>query len=164
MTGIAVPIVMFIVAGATTVGLPIARALGRKMDRESGRGPAVPPVAPDPNLTKVFVDSGPPEWVGMVAIAFFIMIAVIVVGFPLARAWARRMERGAAPRQIPPDLGDRLDRIEQAVEAMSVEIERIGEGQRFLTQTMQGLRLPAGEAPAQPLALGGRVPAGEERR
>jgi hypothetical protein len=32
------------------------------------------------------------------------------------------------------DLGDRLLRMEQAVESIAIEVERVGEGQRFLTR------------------------------
>lgn len=35
---------------------------------------------------------------------------------------------------FPRELGDRLSRMEQALEATSLEVERIGEGQRFLTR------------------------------
>ena len=33
-------------------------------------------------------------------------------------------------------LRDRMDKMESAVEAVAIEVERIGEGQRFLTQAM----------------------------
>ena len=35
---------------------------------------------------------------------------------------------------LPRDIGERLARMEQALEAAAVEVERIGEGQRFLTR------------------------------
>src|SRR5215208_7028798 len=45
----------------------------------------------------------PPEAV-TISIAFFIMLAVIIVGLPLARAFARRMDRKTAQPVIPPEL------------------------------------------------------------
>ena len=36
----------------------------------------------------------------------------------------------------PSQVDGRLIRIEQAVEAMSVELERVGEGQRFITKLL----------------------------
>ena len=45
----------------------------------------------------------PPEAV-TISIAFFIMLAVIIVGLPLARAIARRMDRKTAQPVIPPEL------------------------------------------------------------
>jgi hypothetical protein len=60
-----------------------------------------------------------------------------LVLFPLMRAWARRIEgRGPAPASLPPDVADRLERIERAVESIAVEVERISEGQRFVTKVL----------------------------
>jgi len=50
----------------------------------------------------------------------------------------------------------RLARVEQAVEAVAVEIERIGESQRFLTKVLTesrpGLTAGSGEQASGPLA------------
>jgi len=74
------------------------------------------------------------EDVLVVAIIFGTMACVL---FPLARAWARRIEgRGAAPASLPPDVADRLERIERGVESIAVEVERISEGQRFVTRVL----------------------------
>jgi hypothetical protein len=78
-----------------------------------------------------YVREGPPEeaWVA----GGFFMVLVI---FPLTIAYARRIwRRGAvAVSAFPKELSERLFRMEQAVEATSLEVERIGEGQRFLTR------------------------------
>lgn len=53
----------------------------------------------------------------------------------LAVAWVRARERAirAEQRAAPPPDGDtRFDRLERAVDAMAVEVERMSEGQRFL--------------------------------
>jgi len=96
-----------------------------------------PPFPPD-----VMVNMGPPsEMIAIVSIALFVTIFLIAVGLPLARAWARRMDRQAvAPPQIPAEFGSRLERIEQAVEAVAIEVERISEGQRFTTKLLAELR------------------------
>jgi len=48
---------------------------------------------------------------------------------------AIRQRREATTTQtLPAGVGDRLAHLEQSVDAMAIEIERIGEGQRFLTQ------------------------------
>jgi hypothetical protein len=79
----------------------------------------------------------PPQVVD-IAIGFFAMCAVMVVGWPLARAFGRRIEsRAAAPAAIPAAITDQLQRIEQAVDAMSVEVERISESQRFMAKLQQ---------------------------
>ncbi len=54
---------------------------------------------------------------------------------------------GALPPQ-PSNVEARLERVEQAIEAVAVEIERIGESQRFLTKVLTDSRpgLAAGSA------------------
>ncbi len=46
------------------------------------------------------------------------------------------IKRPRAPGALPPELTERLDRIERAVDVTALEVERIGEGQRFLTRTL----------------------------
>lgn len=78
-----------------------------------------------------------PPQVEPISIAFFAMIAIIVVGRPLMRAIARRIDRGtpvAAP--IPRALTDQLQQISQSVDAIAIEVERISEGQRFTTKML----------------------------
>ena len=95
----------------------------------------------------------PPQAVD-ISVAFFVMVAFIIVGLPLARAFARRMDRRGEPAAAS-EITPRLDRIEQAVEAIAIEVERVSEGQRYTTKAIADLRgLPA----ANP--LGGNWPAG----
>jgi hypothetical protein len=98
---------------------------GRIIVRETGT--SVPPViATGPMIPPQAVD---------ISLAFFVMVAFIAVGSPLARAFARRMDRKTvAP--APPADAERLTRIEQSLEAVALEVERIGEGQRYVTQLM----------------------------
>ena len=92
----------------------------------------------------------PPQLVD-ISIAFFIMMAVIIIGWPLARAFGRRLEKRAGAPALPdPAIAGQLQRIEQAVEAMSIEIERISESQRFMAK----LQSNATERP--PLSAGER--------
>jgi hypothetical protein len=66
----------------------------------------------------------------------------------------RRSEQPAAI----PDFAPRMDRIEQAIEAIAVEVERISEGQRYVTKQMHEMRaLPAPNPLAQP-AMAQRAP------
>jgi multidrug efflux pump subunit AcrA (membrane-fusion protein) len=102
--------------------------------------------------------SGPqiPEGAVIISVAFFVMCAVIAIGFPIARAIARRMDkRGASTPVSDSDTHARLERIEQAVDAIAVEVERISEGQRFTTKIMGELRALPQPDPAA--ALGERV-------
>jgi hypothetical protein len=73
----------------------------------------------------------PPQAMEVVRM-FFTTIVVIALGIPIIRAFTRRFERGPAPRNVPsPDVVARLQRIEQAVESVAIEVERIAEAQRF---------------------------------
>jgi hypothetical protein len=95
-----------------------------------------PPRPPERNP-----DRGPPEGVlALIGIVMF-FVAFMVVGFPLARAAARRMDRRGAAPALPNDLLPRLDRIEQAVEGVAIEVERVSEAQRFSARLLSE-RLP----------------------
>lgn len=65
------------------------------------------------------------------------LVITLVLGFPLVIAFARRLWRkSAVTLSMTPELTQRLDSIDRAVEATAVEIERVGEGQRFVTQLL----------------------------
>ena len=92
-----------------------------------------PPRFPfDPNVAMLRAEN--------IALAFFFSMAFIIVGFPIARAFARRMDRSrvgpTGPTELSRDATDRLNRIEQAVESVAIEVERISEGQRFTTKLL----------------------------
>jgi hypothetical protein len=96
------------------------------------------------------IENGPPEEAYVLGGMF-----MVIVLLPLSIAWARRIWRrsAAAVASFPREIGDRLLRMEQALEATSVEVERIGEGQRFLTRLFtegEGTRA-IGSGPAQPI-------------
>jgi hypothetical protein len=84
------------------------------------------------------VRAGPPNEVYILTGMF-----MVVVLLPLSVGFARRMWRrsAAAVAALPHELMDRLARLDQAVDSIAVEVERIGEGQRFVTRLM-------GERPA----------------
>ena len=84
----------------------------------------------------------------IVPIAFFVTAIIISIGIPLVRGLVRRWDRQSLQPPMPQDTSQRLERIEQAIEAMSIEVERIAEGQRFVTRLMSD---QAGERVALPL-------------
>jgi hypothetical protein len=91
---------------------------------------------------------GPPEEMLIIGTVFS-GIALVLVAF----AYARRIWKGATHvvSQIPAAFEARLTRFEQSIDAMAIEIERVSEGQRFLTKvlTEEGPRaLGAGAAEA----------------
>ena len=71
----------------------------------------------------------------VIPIAGMIMVIIIVLGVPIIRVLTRRLEGRAAPT-LPHDVSVRLERIEQAMDSMSLEIERMAEGQRFTTRLL----------------------------
>jgi hypothetical protein len=97
-------------------------------DAQVAKAAAVPGAAIEPPSPP---DTGPDEGVFVVASIF-----VFVVLMPIALAYSRRIWKRTAKviTTFPKELSDRLIRVEQAVEATAVEVERIGEGQRFMTR------------------------------
>src|SRR5262245_57244590 len=96
------------------------------------------------------------EQEGVIAIVAIVSIFVL---FPMAIAFARVIWRRASepsrPRSTESDphhLQRRLDQIQTSIEAMAIEIERISEGQRFVTKLMsdrgQGERAALGSGKA----------------
>jgi len=95
------------------------------------------------------IRDGPPEEAFVLGGMF-----IIVVLLPISIAFARRIWRRSAAvvTSLPKDIAERLQRMEQSVEATALEVERIGEGQRFLTRLFtegegaRALRGGAGQA------------------
>jgi TolA-binding protein len=89
---------------------------------------AVPPWQQDTNL--------PGEMVDIVGMLTFATAAVLILR-PLMRAFANRFERrGAPPPALPAEVSAHMQRLEQAIEAVAIEVERISEGQRYTTKLL----------------------------
>ena len=71
---------------------------------------------------------------GLVAGGFGVSLAwVAVLGF----RWWRRKRRGPAPaKKMNDESSQRLERLEQGMDAIAIEIERVAEGQRFVTKLL----------------------------
>lgn len=79
------------------------------------------------------------------------IVMTIFVLFPLAITFARNIwKRGnrPAPAAPSPETNQRLERLEQGVDAIAIEIERVSEGQRFVTKLLSEAA-PAGRLPEQ---------------
>jgi len=72
----------------------------------------------------------------MVPVALFTIAGLTTILYPIARAFARRMESGTRQQQLPGELTGRLERMEQALDTIAVEVERISEAQRFTTKLL----------------------------
>jgi hypothetical protein len=71
----------------------------------------------------------------VVPIVLFVMVGVVAIGVPIAKALARKIDRTTDQRSAP-DIVARLERMEQAIDSIAVEVERISEGQRFTTKLL----------------------------
>jgi hypothetical protein len=153
------------------VGVQIAKTEGdiarlrARIDQKHGVQPGTtqPPGPPrgrfDPNI------AGPA-----------VLAMLVVLALPVSIAWARRIMRGKPqPPAASPDQARRLERIEQAVDTIAIEVERISEGQRFITKLLAGgpvrtatvdsndsplsdaaPRLALGAGPVEPIRVGER--------
>jgi len=96
------------------------------------------------------VRSGVPEEIESIATVFTLFVLM-----PLAIAYARRIwKRGVtvvAP--VSREVTDRLEAMGQAVESIAIEVERIGEGQRFLTRVMSDKGKSLGVGAAEPIPV-----------
>jgi hypothetical protein len=95
-------------------GFPAAR--GPHLPRGNGR----PPMDPD-------------------AVTAIVIVFTLAVLMPLSIGIARRLWRRGSKSDAPahdPMIAPRLDRLEQAVDAIAIEIERVSEGQRFVTKIL----------------------------
>lgn len=85
----------------------------------------------------------------------------------LGRAVPRtdRLE-AAGPSAPPAELAGRLMHLEQSVDAVAVEVERIGEGQRFMTRlvTERGALAAPGDGAPEPIAVAAPEAAPQVRR
>jgi FtsZ-binding cell division protein ZapB len=60
----------------------------------------------------------------------------------LIRGWRRGRRALAAATSHPPLIGgERIDRMEQAIDSIAIEIERVSENQRFMTRLMTETQL-----------------------
>ena len=67
------------------------------------------------------------------------IVGTIFVLFPLSLALARNIWRRGSRFAAPPASAEstqRMERLEQAVDAIAIEVERISEGQRFVTRLL----------------------------
>jgi hypothetical protein len=72
-------------------------------------------------------------------------VALSIVVFALLSFYRRYKRRGmpAASAQGSPESPARLERMERGIEAIAIEVERISEGQRFVTNLLAEQRQPA---------------------
>jgi len=108
--------------------------------RAAAQPGAVVPDRPD------FVRNDAPP-MPVIVMGFIVVMSMLVpISVAIAKRIARRGGRGPTGTTMSPDLDDRLTRLEQAMDAVAVEVERVGEGQRYMTRVL-------GSGAAEPIAV-----------
>lgn len=97
---------------------------------EGAAATLVPPPVPSTARRKQLPD-GLVDMMGII----FGSVTLMSLGTPLMKAWARRFEKRTEMKQQAL-VEQRLAAIEQAIETVAVEVERISEGQRFTTKLL----------------------------
>jgi hypothetical protein len=125
----------------STVDQQIAQA-----DAAVAQAAALPGATAEPIRTR----NGPPDEIVAIPIVFTLFVLA-----PIAMAYARRIWKRGAPLAtvVPHELTDRLEAMGQAVESIAIEVERIGEGQRFLTRVMSDKGKSLGAGAAEPIPV-----------
>ena len=97
------------------------------------------------------------------------IVGTIFVLFPIVVAASVRMLKRGGRQAAPapsPESAQRMERLEQAVDAIAIEVERISEGQRFVTRLLTEGSAPAlsiGQGSAEPVRVSDREPARASR-
>jgi hypothetical protein len=109
-------------------------------------GTTVPP--PIVNLP----DDIPPQVMNFMSM-FLVFVGVLVLGTPIVRALMRRFDRKTESMKVSgPDFTPHLRQLQESVDAMAIEIERISEGQRFTSKLLASRANASPPASASQLA------------
>lgn len=94
-------------------------------------GTTVPPATPQ------FNSDIPPEAMEITKM-FFTTVVLLALGVPLIRAWIRRLDRRSDQFKAGPqvNLEPQLRQLQDSIDGLTLEIERIAEGQRFMAKVI----------------------------
>jgi hypothetical protein len=119
-------------------------------------GKSITFVGPDGKTQTILLPVAPPALAGTEVAPpqrtdDYLMQGVVIGGALVALVFAavaayRRFKRrkgGNPTAQIPAESAERLERLERGMEAIAIEIERISEGQRFVTKLLSDSHAPA---------------------
>ena len=92
----------------------------------------------------------------VVILGAFVTAIIFAIGIPLTKAYSRKIEAESKNPRLPTEVMSRLERMEQAIDSVALEVERISEGQRFTTKLLsegrgaaEGRQIPATGTSAQ---------------
>jgi hypothetical protein len=93
----------------------------------------------------------------------FVLFVMSPIALSISRlVWKRGSRLGSTAPASTGESGQRLERIEQAMDAIAIEVERVSEGQRFVTRLLSERAGALGSAQQVPEPV--RVPMGEPGR
>jgi hypothetical protein len=100
--------------------------------RQQGQG--LQPAIAGPVTPKIATTAPPDPFLNPAQITT-VAVSGMALMLPLVLALARRLwVRGPRREQFDPENSPRMQRMEQAIESIALEVERIGEAQRFTTK------------------------------
>jgi hypothetical protein len=108
--------------------------IDQQLANRNVRTPGIPEIAQPPH----FPTTPPLDNFNPAPMVISIM-AILFIGFPLALTMARliwRRATHATPPALNLETARRFDRLEQSVDAIAIEVERISENQRYLTRLL----------------------------
>ena len=98
---------------------------------------------PTINVPDDFMRNAVPQGAVDISVAMFVSLAVIIVGLPIARAFARRMDSRSQGLAVGgASLGPQIVQLQDSVDAMAIELERITEAQRFQSKLLTERKEP----------------------
>ena len=119
---------------ATPKGAPQTQAPATQAPPALPGSTAQPPPG-FPNFSRSRGDM--PQNTAMVAIAFFVMAGAVLIIGPFARAMARHIDRKTENLKAgQSNLEPQVRQLQDSMDAMAIELERISEGQRFTTKVL----------------------------
>lgn len=143
-----------------------ARAQAQQAGQAAQQGPTAPPAPPGPipgvpvipEIPQIPGSQPPFDFgpaiaarVEHIAIEFFVMVVAIFFVVPIARAFARRIDKKPVVSPLDQGLAEQLKRIENSVDSMAIEVERISEAQRYMVR-LQSDRPASAALPSQQTA------------
>lgn len=120
------------------------------------------------NLVGAGVAAADGEWLHAGIHAGLLLPGAYLVRWLARRRYAGGISRrdGSVSTALPGEFTDRLTHLEQSLDAAAIEVERIGEGQRFMTRLFaeDGTRRAPGEGAADPIEINAGEAAPPDRR
>jgi hypothetical protein len=114
----------------------LARGLGNQTQHLLPPIPSIPPMSPDgftfeqPSFPGMFREEQ------VAAFLFFEAAAFLLVGFVLYRRLKRSIAKKFERAAVAAPEGGKIDQLQQAVDVIALEVERISEGQRFVAKVL----------------------------